>query len=132
MLQEVYLTVWRRAGAFDPARASAAAWLTAVARNRAIDRLRARSVLKGAAALEGVERVDEAPLADAVLERTDEGRRLTACLDELRAEESGAIRTAFLEGVTYEALAERSGKPLGTIKSWIRRGLLRLRECLEA
>ena len=131
VLQETYLTVWRRAGAFDPARASAQAWLTAVARNRAIDRLRVRSPLKGAADIAEFEAPDDAPRADALAERSDEARRLAACLDGLRPQEGAAIRTAFLEGLTYEALASRTGTPLGTVKSWVRRGLLRLRECLE-
>ena len=131
VLQEVYLTVWRRAGAFDPARASAAAWLTAVARNRAIDRLRARPSRPHDGPEAAMRLPDPGPGPEASLERSDEGRRLHACLEELRPEEAGTIRTAFLEGVTYEALALRTGKPLGTVKSWVRRGLLRLRDCLE-
>ena len=132
VLQDVYLTVWRRASAFDPARASASAWLTAVARNRAIDRLRVRSPLKGAADADGLEIADDAAGAEAELIRSDEGRRLHACLGGLREEERSMIVTAFLGGLTYEALARRSGKPLGTVKSWVRRGLLKLRECLES
>ena len=85
VLQDVYLTVWRRAEAFDPARASAAAWLTAVARNRAIDRLRVRSPLKGAASADTLEIADDAAGAEAELIRSDEGRRLHACPGELRA-----------------------------------------------
>jgi RNA polymerase sigma-70 factor (ECF subfamily) len=54
-----------------------------------------------------------------------------ACLEELDQKQAHVIRTAFLEGVTYEALAERTGAPLGTVKSWVRRGLLKLRSCLE-
>ena len=131
VLQEVYLAVWRRAGAFDPERASAAAWLTAVARNRAIDRLRARPARPQAPPEVAYDLPDPAPSPEAALETSDEGRRLQACLDTLRPDEARTIRTAFLEGVTYEALALRTGKPLGTVKSWVRRGLLRLRECLE-
>lgn len=131
VLQEVYLTVWRRAGAFDPERASVSAWLTAVARNRAIDRLRARPARPQAPAEAALELPDPGPGPEAALATTDEGRRLQACLDTIRPEEARTIRTAFLEGVTYEALALRTGKPLGTVKSWVRRGLLRLRECLE-
>ena len=131
VLQEVYLTVWRRAGAFDPERAGAAAWLTAVTRNRAIDRLRARRSRPTVPAEAAIDVADGAPDPEAVAALSDEGRRLQACLDTLRPEEARTIRTAFLEGVTYEALAARTGKPLGTVKSWVRRGLLHLRECLE-
>ena len=131
VLQEVYLTVWRRAAAFDPERASASAWLTAVARNRAIDRLRARPTRPQAPAEAALDLPDAAPDPEAALALSDEGRRLQACLDAIRPEEARTIRTAFLEGVTYEALAIRTGTPLGTVKSWVRRGLLHLRECLE-
>ena len=133
VLQELYLTAWKRASAFEPSRASAMAWLCAIARNRAIDRLRARQ----RDALAGVpgateDRVDEAPGAEAGLGRPGEWARLHACLEGLKPEQGRAIRTAFLEGVTYEALAARADVPLGTMKSWVRRGLLRLRECLSS
>ncbi len=132
VMQEVYLTVWRRAAAFDPSRAGAAAWLTAVARNRAIDRLRARGPRPEATTAEGEAVADDTPGAETLLMRSDEVRRLHGCLDTLRPEESAAISTAFLDGVTYEALARRTGKPLGTVKSQVRRGLIKLRECLDA
>lgn len=131
VLQDVYLTVWRRAEAFDPGRATAAAWLTAVTRNRAIDRLRARSPLAGAADADGLEIADDAAGAEAELIRSDEGRRLHACLDQLREDQRSLIVAAFLGGLTYEALARRTGRPLGTVKSGVRRGLIRLRECLQ-
>jgi RNA polymerase sigma factor (sigma-70 family) len=132
VLQEIYVTVWQRAQAFDPAKASPITWLVAIARNRSIDRLRlggatARHVTIDAAA----ETSDQAPNALAQIESSDEHRRLADCLDELESRHASAIRSAFFEGTTYEDLAERMKVPLGTMKSWIRRGLLRLRECLE-
>jgi RNA polymerase sigma factor (sigma-70 family) len=132
VLQDVFLTVWRRASAFDPKRASAAAWLTAVARNRAIDRLRARGPMTGAADADALEIADDAAGAEAELIRSDEGRRLHACLGRLGEDQRSLIVTAFLGGLTYEALARRTGKPLGTVKSGVRRGLIRLRECLQS
>lgn len=132
VLQEVYLTVWRRASAFDPARGGATAWLCAVARNRAIDRLRARRPLEGATTAELLSLSDDAPSALAAMEFSEEEAKLYGCLDALEGPARAAIRTAFLEGVTYEALAIRTNTPLGTVKSWVRRGLLRLRSCLEA
>lgn len=75
---------------------------------------------------------DAAPLASDVIETTDEVGRLNACLDTLEDKVRGVIRTAFMEGVTYDSLATRENVPLGTMKSWIRRGLLRLRSCLES
>lgn len=133
VLQEVYVTVWRRAGAFNPARGvSPVTWLAVIARNRAIDRLRARDPLRGAAGEDAAMALpDLAPLADTRIAAAQDAGRLYACLDELEARTSEVIRTAFFEGVAYEALAERLGQPIGTVKSWIRRGLRRLKVCLE-
>ena len=131
VLQDVYLTVWRRADRFDPSRASVTAWLSTIARNRAIDRLRARGPLANAEPVESLELADDEPGALARLEAADEAGRLAACLGELDARTRAAIRTAFFEGLTYEALARRMDAPLGTVKSWIRRGLARLKGCLE-
>ena len=132
VLQEVYLTIWRRADRFEAARASAMAWMATIARNRAIDRLRARGPLAYAEPVEAVDAADSAPLASAVLEQAQDEAALRRCLGELDARTAAVIRTAFFEGVTYEALAKRLDAPLGTVKSWIRRGLLRLKGCLES
>ena len=131
VLQEVYITVWRRAGSYDASRAAPMTWLSTVARNRAIDRLRARGPAGRMTSIDGFDAPDPQPLADLGLEAAQTMGRLSACLDRLEARTAAAIRTAFLEGVTYDALAVRLGEPLGTVKSWIRRGLLRLRGCLE-
>jgi RNA polymerase sigma-70 factor (ECF subfamily) len=131
VLQEVYVTVWRRADGYDAARAGVVTWLSTIARNRAIDRRRARGPLAYAEPVDDLQLVDQALGADALLEATDDRRRLQGCLDELDERTRGVIRTAFFEGVTYEALAERLDAPLGTVKSWIRRGLAHLKGCLE-
>lgn len=131
VLQEVYLTIWRRAGRFEPGRASAMTWLSTIARNRAIDRLRARGPLAHAEPVEELEIADDAPSAEARLQSADDAGRLQGCLGELDARTQAVIRTAFFEGLTYDALARRMGAPLGTVKSWIRRGLARLKGCLE-
>ena len=132
VLQEVYITVWRKAGAFDEDRASPITWLVAIARNRAIDRLRASGASRRSEPVEAAEGVaDPLPLASDVLEAEQESGRLGGCLDELETRQSAAIRSAFIDGLTYEELAKRMGVPLGTMKSWIRRGLAKLKECLE-
>jgi len=132
VLQDVYTTVWRRAGTFDPGRASAITWLVAIARNRSIDRLRSSANAARSRTLDEAADVrDDAPSALAQIESSDEHRRLMDCLSELEPRHAVAVRSAFLDGVTYEELAQRMNLPLGTMKSWIRRSLLRLRECLE-
>ena len=132
-LQDVYVSLWTAAGRYDPARASPRAWLATFARNRAIDRLRRRKRLADAAPVEAAEAIaDEAPLADALLVADEERGRIHACLEALDEPQRGTIRTAFFGGLTYAELASRDGVPLGTVKSWVRRGLARLKKCLEA
>lgn len=131
VLQEVYLTVWRRADRFDSGKASVMTWLSTIARNRAIDRLRARGPLAGADSVDDLQIEDAAPRADTLLEAAQASERLSGCLSELDPRTEKVIRTAFFEGVTYEALALRTSTPLGTVKSWVRRGLMKLKGCLE-
>jgi RNA polymerase sigma-70 factor (ECF subfamily) len=131
-LQEVYVSVWRRAGSFDRTRASPVTWLAALARNRAIDRLRASGRPRPSEPIEAAGGIaDESPDALAALETGEEKARLLGCVEELEDRQAGSIRAAFFGGLSYPELAEREDVPLGTMKSWIRRGLLKLRECLE-
>ena len=132
-LQDVYLAVWRRAAIFDSTRASPITWLVAIARNRAIDRIRAnkagrRGVIEGS--FGGMEDSHSFPTQMEGMERLDADRRLELCLDSLDDDTRRAIRTAFFDGLTYGELAAREGVPLGTMKSRIRRGLLSLRKCM--
>lgn len=73
---------------------------------------------------------DTGPLADMVIEQDQHSARLFACLDELEHRQGMAIRSAFLDGLTYAQLADRMAVPLGTMKSWIRRGLQQLKACM--
>ena len=132
VLQEVYLSVWRRAGSFDPARASPITWLATLARNRSIDRLRSLRRSGGSEPVDAaLDIADPAPGALAAIEARAEAKRLSGCIGELDERTGGAIRAAFFGGLTYTELAERSEVPLGTMKSWIRRGLMKLKECLQ-
>jgi RNA polymerase sigma-70 factor (ECF subfamily) len=132
VLQDVYVTAWRKAASFDPGRASPITWLVAIARNRAIDRLRSSAARRRMEPIEAADAVgDPAPPAIERVELAQQHRRLARCLEELDARHSAAIRAAFLDGATYDELAARISVPLGTMKSWIRRGLLKLRTCLE-
>jgi len=131
VLQDIYTTVWRKAGTFDAQRASPITWLATIARNRSIDRLRARPAGRSLPIEMALHVADDAPSADARLEGAQNIGRLHGCLGELEAVHQDAVRAAFLDGQTYEALARRAGVPLGTMKSWIRRSLARLKTCLE-
>lgn len=130
VLQDVYLTVWNKAGSFDREKASPITWLAILARNKAIDRLR-RHRVPTTTLDDAPDLADEAPSVLEVLEQDEDQRRLSSCLDELDEQQRASIRAAFLDGATYPQLAERENVPLGTMKSWIRRGLLRLRGCLQ-
>jgi RNA polymerase sigma factor (sigma-70 family) len=129
VLQEAYLTVWRKAKAFDPDLASPITWLAILARNKAIDRLRVRRVSEPIEA--AAEIPDTGPSADLLAEAAQDRARLAACLGELEDRQGALIRSAFLDGASYPELAERERVPLATMKSWMRRSLLRLRGCLE-
>ena len=132
VLQETYTTIWHKAGLYDPERASPITWLVMIARNKAIDRARADAGEQHAAPIElAADMGDDAPQPAAAAEAQDSGRRLDHCLGQLEARQRTLIRTAFFDGATYESLAARSGAPLGSVKSWIRRGLIKLKACLE-
>jgi RNA polymerase sigma-70 factor (ECF subfamily) len=132
VLQDVFVTVWGKAAQFDRQRARGMTWLTTIARNRSIDRLRASPASAIRADFDIVETLsDPAPSPASQAESAKERVRLDDCLQELEPRGQTLIRTAFFSGHTYEELASRSGSPLGSVKSWIRRGLLQLRACLE-
>jgi RNA polymerase sigma-70 factor (ECF subfamily) len=131
-MQEIYLTVWQRAGSFDPARSSPITWLTVIARSRAIDRLRSSGRSRASLPIENAFEVhDPSPDAVTLLEAGQDASRLNGCVEELDQRQAKAIREAFFGGMSYPQLAERAGVPVGTMKSWIRRSLIKLRECFE-
>ena len=132
-LQDVYVNLWQRADRYDPERASPISWLATFARNRAIDRLRTGKVRGGAVPVEEAAPLpDEAPLADTLLVDAEQSAQIHTCLGTLDDNVRSHIRSAFFEGRTYAQLAQAADVPLGTMKSWIRRGLMKLRACLEA
>lgn len=128
-LQDAYLAVWRKAKDYDPARGRPMTWLLAIARNRAIDRLRADRG-KPASASGGDEPATSPANLFVHVDADQEARDLARCLGSLETSDCTFIRAAFFEGRTYSELAARSALPLGTLKSRMRRALLKLRECL--
>ncbi|MEO5494521.1 MAG: sigma-70 family RNA polymerase sigma factor [Sphingomonas sp.] len=130
VLHEVYLTIWKRAGAFEPGRASPISWLATIARNRSIDWVRARGSRPTRPIEEAADIADDTPDQLSVAQRDELSRRLHDCLDALEERQRDAIRTAFFDGMTYAELADAKGVPLGTMKSWVRRGLMQLKGCV--
>lgn len=131
ILQEVYLKVWNRAGRFDPERSSPITWLCAIARNAAIDWVRKHgrtAPIKLDTAEAAIASADDSMIAMTA----SEGRAMIFdCLEALPSNQQQAIRSAYFNGLSHSELAGAMQVPLGTMKSWIRRGLLQLRGCLQ-
>ena len=128
-LQECFVLVWQRAPDYDPQRGAAMSWLIAIMRNCTIDRMRRRGVRP-----EGHAAPDTALARLVAPESASRGAELRAlkhCLDELDEQPRRAVMLAYLYGLTREELAEQLAVPVGTVKSWIRRSLDRLRRCLD-
>ena len=130
VLQDSFLRVWQRAGQFDAERGDGQVWLSAIVRHGALDAARAR----------GREiPTDDPGLGDTMVEpeafemlaTSEESRRLHTCLETLSPANRQGIVMAFVHGLSHPEIALKLDQPLGTVKSWIRRGLLSLRECLS-
>lgn len=130
-LQDAYLTIWNRAAGYQPGRASPISWLVAVTRNRAIDRLRASGKATFAPIEDAEQIADTAPLADAQMLAAGDDDALHGCINGLDSRDAHFIRSAFMGGATYIELADAEGAPLATVKSRIRRALIKLRACME-
>lgn len=129
-LQEVYVKIWTKADRFAVSDLSPISWLVAVARNHSIDRIRARR-MKQAGLDEAAEIADPSPGPEALAVAGDEGARIHLCLEELDTDRAAAVRGAYLVGESYAELAERHGVPLNTMRTWLRRSLMKLKDCLE-
>jgi RNA polymerase sigma-70 factor (ECF subfamily) len=131
ILHDAYLRIWHNAAAFSPQRGTAMTWMVAIARNAALDRLRRQRREVPLDELPDYEApTDEAKGPAALALASAEGRALAACLEQLDPEQRNCVLLAYHHGLTHEELAARLGRPAGTVKSWIRRSLLRLRQCL--
>ena len=144
VLQEVYVNVWRAAQTFDAALSQPLTWLTSIARNRAIDSLRRRqtephTVSTTTAAgpddddehdmLQDFASDDAGPLE--LLGRASSARAIQSCMGGLSGEQQQSLALAFYQGLSHAEVAEHLKQPLGSVKSWVRRGLLALKACLE-
>ena len=131
-LQESFLRLWRSAHRFDPARGSAMSWMVTIVRNGALTALQRRPRELAAEDVPTAADVPDSgpdPLEQAM--RSSAARALFECLNGLDETQRKAILLAYYEGLTHVELAARLVTPLGTVKSWIRRGLVHLKDCLE-
>ncbi len=133
VLQDAYVRIWNNASSYQAHLASPTTWMTTIVRNVALDILRKRQrEVRQADPLEINEEVDSALLPADELAQSEEGRRLSACLDGLKREQRQIIALAYFKGYSHDELSGYTGQPLGTVKTWIRRGLEQLRRCLES
>ncbi|MDB5667004.1 sigma-70 family RNA polymerase sigma factor [Cypionkella sp.] len=130
-LQEVFTRVWLRASRYDADKGRGMTWLIALARNHAIDRLRARRETQadGDDAINAV--IDTTPRAETRLIAVGQAKRINQCFETLESEKAAALRGAYLAGLSYIDLAARFDVPLNTMRTWLRRSLLKLKECME-
>jgi RNA polymerase sigma-70 factor, ECF subfamily len=130
------MNVWHGAGGFDASVAGAMTWLINIVRNKAIDALRSGKAERASTlALDEealVVAADEMQQPQALLERSLQALRITACMGDLGASQRQALALAYYRGMAHTEIAQALGAPLGTVKAWVRRGLDRLKDCLDA
>ena len=129
-MQDTFVKVWKNADRFAVNGYSPMTWLITIARNTAIDRLRATKVDADIADFTDTIAAT-GPSAEGRIIAAAEARRISACFNELDPDRSAAIKGAYLDGKSYAELAESFSVPLNTMRTWLRRGLIALRECLS-
>ena len=132
-LQESFISIWRNAARYDPLAGAPMTWMTAIVRNRALDLLRRR----GETASASTEDLDEAaiganPSAEQAVLDMEMNEDLRRCLSRLEAAQRQALVLAYAHGLSHAELAAHLARPLGTVKSWVRRGLAALKQCIDS
>lgn len=130
VLQEAYIKIWQNAERYDAQVARPITWLATIARNQSLDRLRIRK-LPAVEIKEGFDVPDAGPTPEQSAVLAADVIRLEACLGELDVAHATAIRRAYLDGWTYQQIADGLKVPLNTVKTWLRRSLMKLGDCLR-
>lgn len=130
-LQDIFVKIWHRADRFAASGINPLGWLMAIARNHSIDLLRARKPVASNIDEEGWDIADSGADPEQAAVLKGEGKRIDTCMEELESDRAGAVRSAYVEGLSYQELADRHAVPLNTMRTWLRRSLLKLRECLD-
>lgn len=133
VLQESFVNIWNHAGDYAAAKSAPMTWMTAIVRNRSLDWLRRPREADGGEDFEAraaaIATEEPGPLARVLA--GEDATALAACMEGLDSNQRQSITLAFVNGLSHSELADRLREPLGTVKTWIRRGLLRLKACLE-
>lgn len=130
-MQDVYVKIWNKAGRYQVTGHSPMSWLITIARNTAIDRLRTRKPERDIDDYSD-RIVAQSPTPEQSAVNASQAARIVRCLDTLEQDRRDAITGAYLDGDSYQTLAERFDVPLNTMRTWLRRGLASLRECMAA
>lgn len=130
VIQDVYLKIWDSAPNYRAELGSPVGWMVAITRNRAIDVLRKRTEVGTEDEKNSGERADDAPDPFQLTAQSRQLKALLDCMGKLNADQKKCLLMAYYYGYTHEEIAERMKKPVGTVKSWIRRSLARVKECL--
>jgi RNA polymerase sigma-70 factor (ECF subfamily) len=130
VIQDTYLRIWRSAGEFNPSIATPITWMVAIARNRALDLVRKKSEASIEDEPNALDAASEDPGPLARHEMTDDLRRLLACLGDLEDDQRRLVLLAYYSGWSREQLAVKFERPVNTVKTWLRRSLIQIRECL--
>ena len=130
VIQEAYVKIWNSAGQFNPGMASPITWMVSIARNRAIDVVRKRGETSIEEEPAAMEVASDTPDPLARREMTEELKRILECVGQLDPERQKLVLLAYYDGWSREQLAEKFDTPLNTVKTWLRRSMLEIRECL--
>jgi RNA polymerase sigma-70 factor (ECF subfamily) len=130
VIQETYLRIWGSAGSFDPSKASPITWMVTIARNRAIDLVRKRSEASLEEEPEAMDVAAEIPNPLAARELSEDLSQLMNCIGRLDTDRKQMVLLAYYNGLSREQLAAKFERPVNTIKTWLRRSLIEIRECL--
>jgi RNA polymerase sigma-70 factor (ECF subfamily) len=133
VLQESYVNIWHHAGSYVAAKSQPLTWLTSIVRNRCLDQMRRREIDTVTIDDEeqGMMLADDRPSLEDMLLSSADALAVKGCVERLEAGQKQAIALAFYQGLSHSELARHLGQPLGTVKSWVRRGLERLKACLD-
>jgi RNA polymerase sigma-70 factor (ECF subfamily) len=131
-LQDVFISIWQQAEQFTPARGRPMAWMMSIARYRAIDLLRRERLAPALVAQPDEYRANEPESESGSAAWLSSDESMTRCLGLLSNQQAHCLELAYVNGSSHEEIARVVGSPLGTVKSWIRRALRSLRECLES
>jgi RNA polymerase sigma-70 factor, ECF subfamily len=136
VLQDAFINIWNKAAGYDSATSQPITWMTAIVRNRALDELR-RETRNVAQSLDDEKSESASDIEDSrpnpleLLEHAADSLRIRGCLDAIDGPQRQCLALAYYHGLSHSELAQRIGAPIGSVKVWLRRGLQKMKRCLE-